>query len=154
MAIMAPIVRRQDVVDAAGRDSSVVGFRAAYVFDVAQTDGDALPEPTRATGDPGAALVQLQQAVTSRGTVLDYVGDLEGALGTSSGGRIQVLADLAPAEEFAVLAHEYAHELLHHGEDRVGSRDTRELEAEAVAFVVGQSVGLDCMAASRDYIHL
>jgi len=40
------------------------------------------------------------------------------------------------------------------GDDRVASRDTRELEAEAVAFVVAQSVGLDCMAASRDFIHL
>jgi hypothetical protein len=72
------------------------------------------------------------------------------ALGCSA----EVLADLAPAEEFAVLAHEYAHELLHHGDDRVASRDTRELEAEAVAFVVAQSVGLDCTAANRDYIHL
>jgi hypothetical protein len=154
IAIMAPILRRGDVVDTADPDRSVVGFRAAYVFDVSQTDGDALPEPMRATGDPGPALVQLQQAVTSGGTVLEYVGNLDGALGTSSGGRIQLLADLAPAEEFAVLAHEYAHELLHHGDDRVASRDTRELEAEAVAFVVAHSAGLDYMAASRDYIHL
>jgi hypothetical protein len=64
-------------------------------------------------------------------------------MGTSSGGRIQVLAGLQPASEFMVLAHEFAHELLHHGDDRPGSRDTRELEAEAVAFVVGHALGLD-----------
>ena len=50
-----------------------------------------------------------------------------------------------------VLAHEYAHELLHCGDDRPASRDTRELEAEAVAFVVGQAIGLDVTDASRDY---
>ena len=50
--------------------------------------------------------------------------------------------------------HEYAHELLHHADDRPASRDTRELEAEAVAFVVGAAVGLNTSDASRDYIHL
>lgn len=53
-----------------------------------------------------------------------------------------------------VLAHEYAHELLHRRDDRPASRDTRELEAEAVAFVVGQAIGLDVTDSSRDYIHL
>ena len=50
--------------------------------------------------------------------------------------------------------HEYAHELLHRADDRPASRDTRELEAEAVAFVVGGAVGLNTSDASRDYIHL
>lgn len=53
-----------------------------------------------------------------------------------------------------VLSHEFAHELLHHGDDRPGSRDTRELEAEAVAFVVGHALGLDVTDTARDYIHL
>ena len=59
-----------------------------------------------------------------------------------------------PAEELVVLAHEYAHELLHHADDRPASRDTRELEAEAVAFVVGEAVGLEVGPSCRDYIHL
>jgi hypothetical protein len=46
------------------------------------------------------------------------------------------------------------HELLHRADDRPASRDTRELEAEAVAFVVGEAVGLDVGQSSRDYIHL
>jgi hypothetical protein len=52
-----------------------------------------------------------------------------------------------------VLAHEWAHELLHRADDRPASRDTRELEAEAVAFVVGGAVGLNTSESSRDYIH-
>jgi hypothetical protein len=85
---------------------------------------------------------------------VDYVQELDGALGSSSGGRIQVLAELQPASEFMVLAHEFAHELLHHRDDRPGPRDTRELEAEAIAFVVGHAIGLDVTDAARDYIHL
>lgn len=95
-----------------------------------------------------------QAAIASQGIALDYVSELDGALGTSSGGRIQVVMGLQPASELMVLAHEYAHELLHRSDDRPASRDTRELEAEAVAFVVGQAIGLDVADASRDYIHL
>ena len=43
---------------------------------------------------------------------------------------------------------------MHHSDDRPDSRDTRELEAEAVAFVVAQAVGLDASDSARDYIHL
>jgi hypothetical protein len=75
---------------------------------------------------------------------------LDGARGTSAGGRIQVLNGLSAAEELLVLAHGWAHELLHRADDRPASRDTRELEAEAVAFVVGEAVGLDTSEAARD----
>jgi hypothetical protein len=44
--------------------------------------------------------------------------------------------------------------LLHRADDRPASRDTRELEAEAVAFVVGEAIGLDVGQAAKDYIHL
>ena len=43
---------------------------------------------------------------------------------------------------------------MHRADDRPASRDTRELEAEAVAFIVGGAVGLNTTDASRDYIHL
>ncbi len=155
IAILAPIVGRKQA-DAAVDDEAraVLGFRAAYVFDIEQTDGEPLPHPAEALGDPGSRTAFLKAAVLAHGIAIDYVDDLNGALGISSGGRIQLLGDLAPAVEFTTLVHEYAHELLHRGDDRPASRDTRELEAEAVAFVVGDAIGLDTGDASRDYIHL
>jgi hypothetical protein len=153
IVILAPIVgRRTDTED--DESKQIVGFRAAYVFDVSQTDGNPLPEIADASGDPGTHTAALRKAIATRGIVIDEVEDLDGALGTSAGGRIQILRNLAPAQEFAVLAHEFAHELLHHDGDRPGSRDTRELEAEAVAFIVGEAVGLDVARASTDYIHM
>ena len=153
IAILAPIVGRR--AEAADDDAkSVVGFRAAYVFDVAQTEGEPLPEPAEASGDPGGKTAALRAAIAASGITVETSDDLGGALGTSAGGRIQVLNGLSAAEAFMVLVHEYAHELLHRADDRPASRDTRELEAEAVAFVVGDAIGLDAAAASTDYIHL
>src|SRR5437879_4829670 len=73
----------------------------------------------------------------------------------SSGGKITLLPDLAPAEHFAVLVHEVAHELLHRGDRQKETTHTvRETEAEAVAFVVCSGVGLDTNTSSSDYIQL
>ena len=154
IAILAPIVGRREAESDGDNGRTVVGFRAAYVFDVEQTDGEPLPEPGEATGDPGAKTASLKTAILERGITLESVDDLGGALGTSSGGCIRILKGLSPAMEFTTLVHEYAHELLHRADDRPASRDTRELEAEAVAFVVGGAVGLNTSDASRDYIHL
>ena len=47
------------------------------------------------------------------------------------------------------------HEMLHRAERRTATTKTvRETEAEAVAFVVGKTIGLQTNRASADYIHL
>jgi len=66
-----------------------------------------------------------------------------------------LLPDLSPAEAFSTLVHEVAHEKLHRTERRAETtRTIRETEAEAVAFVVCQAVGLDGADASSSYIQL
>jgi hypothetical protein len=62
---------------------------------------------------------------------------------------------MQPAEEFSTLVHEIAHEMLHRGDRRtLTTKQVRETEAEAVAFVVCQSVGLQNGTSSQDYIQL
>ena len=153
IAILAPIVaRRPDVTDDDSR--AVVGFRAAYVFDVDQTDGTPLAQAVEPSGDPGRRTAALKAAIGASNISIEYADSLGGALGLSCGGTIKALTGLDAAAEFMVLVHEYAHELLHRGEDRPASRDVRELEAEATAFVVGQAIGLEVADSSRDYIQL
>jgi hypothetical protein len=54
-----------------------------------------------------------------------------------------------------VLAHELAHEILHHQPRRAATTKTiRETEAEAVAYVVSQGIGLETGTAAQDYIQL
>jgi len=156
--ILAPIVRRK--AESAGptetdESSTSVGFRAAYVFDVAQTDGQALPEIGSVNGDPREYRERLAKFVAGQGIALDYSEDIAPARGTSSGGKIALLPGQSPAEEFATLAHEIAHELMHRAERRnATTKRVRETEAEAVAFVVCSAIGLDTGTAAQDYIGL
>src|SRR5262249_56125264 len=65
-----------------------------------------------------------------------------------------VVRNVGGGSEFVVLGDEEGDELVHDADDRPISRDTRELEAEAVACVVGEAVGVESVSAARDYIHL
>jgi hypothetical protein len=133
----------------------LLGFRNAYVFDVSQTNGVDLPELHQISGDPGDNVERLAAFVKRRGIQLVYNEKIAPALGMSYGGRIAILPGQSKAEEFATLVHETAHELLHKAERRTATTKTiRELEAEAVAFVVGKAIGLKNESASADYIQL
>ena len=86
---------------------------------------------------------------------LEFNEKIAPALGVSYGGKIALLPGQSKAEEFTTLVHETAHELLHKAERRTMTTPTvRETEAEAVAFIVGQSVGLEMGTASSDYIQM
>ncbi len=156
--ILAPIVRpKSQSVEHPETDesSTAVGFRAAYVFDISQTDGQELPEIGNVNGDPREYRERLAQFVAKQGIALEYSDDIAPARGTSSGGRIKLLPGQSPAEEFATLAHEVAHEMMHRDERRSStSKRIRETEAEAVAFVVCSAIGLDTGSAAQDYIGL
>ncbi len=162
IAILAPVVRkaRAEEASADGGEGEperrvIRGFRAVHVFDVSQTDGKPMPEFARVGGDPGQNLDNLKALVTRQGIELAYEPGLGGAYGVSTGGKITLLAGQTSAEEFSVLAHELAHELLHKCpvEERPDKK-TRETEAEAVAFVVCSAVGLETGTAAKDYIQL
>ena len=162
ICILAPIigVRRKKDEEAnkditKGNERALLGFRSAYVFDVSQTDGVELPGMRQVSGDPGENLERLAAFVRGRGIHLGYNPDIAPALGVSYGGHIALLPGQSKAEEFATLVHETAHELLHKAERRTATEKTvRETEAEAVAFVVGNAVGLLTGSASADYIQL
>jgi len=157
--IFAPIVwrvkkaERQEGSD--GEDiEELVRFRSVCVFDVAQTDGKPLPEFAQTGGEPGEHTHRLMQFAVEQGIEVEFSDALVSAHGLSAGGKIIVRKGLSAAEGFSVLAHELAHELLHRDQDEPLSRTVRETEAEAVAFVVCQAVGLEAVNAAADYIKL
>jgi len=162
--ILAPILKRKNVELAAdptdetadeAKAKSIVGFRAVHIFDVSQTEGDALPEFAEPTGNPGFYLARLQQQIRSLGIELleDWIPG--GALGMSSGGRITIQPELPSAKKTSVLIHELAHERLHRGPRRAETdQRLRETEAEAVAYAVSRRIGIEPNTASSDYIRL
>jgi hypothetical protein len=156
--ILAPIIRKKAENNGdtePDESSTAVGFRAAYVFDISQTDGQELPAVGSVNGDPREYRERLAKFVAGQGIVLEYSEDIAPARGTSSGGKITLMPGQSQAEEFATLAHELAHEMMHRDERRSStSKCTRETEAEAVAFVVCNAIGLETGSASQDYIQL
>jgi len=153
--ILAP--RRGKRKDAEGNptDKEFLYFSTATVFDVSDTEGEDLPSVFRVEGDPGEHLPALEALADELGIEVSDKEHLGGAKGLSYGGRIEMLAGLPAAERFTTLAHELGHELLHKQSDRETlSKAQKETEAEAVAFVVGQAIGIDSLGQTADYVQL
>ena len=159
--ILAPIVgnkRNKDEnaeqhTDAKDTQRTLYGFRGVYVFDITQTEGKELPTLTEVNGDVSGYRERLFKFVEAQSIELSFSESIAPAKGLSHGGKITLLVGMQPAEEFSTLVHEIAHEMLHRGDRRaLTTKQVRETEAEAVAFVVGQAVGLQNGTASQDYV--
>jgi antirestriction protein ArdC len=158
ISILAPMFfkDKRTMPDGSEGEAKRIWFKVVYVFDISQTDGSALPElPTKSTGERGEdMLARLLRFAESRGITVRFVDQcsLNGAAGTSRGKEIEIrTSETDIATQAATLAHEIAHSLLHWTADwhRITTRDgkeigkqQRELEAEAVAYVVGSYFGI------------
>ena len=124
--ILAPMIgyrRRKDEAEAETDETKpqpvLIGFRAVYVFDVAQTEGADLPEfEHNITGEVGEHRDRLIDFLAQQNIALEFNEKIAPALGVSYGGKIALLPGQSKAEEFATLVHETAHELLHKAERR------------------------------------
>jgi len=88
---------------------ALAGYLAAVVFDVADTAGNPLPSLSQFEGNPGEYLDRLKSFVSQSGCSLEYSKNILPAQGQCSAGKLILLPDMAPAEEFQVLTHELAH---------------------------------------------
>ena len=155
--ILAPITRRvaADDVDDQPADARrvVTAFRPVPVFDVAQTEGNPLPEAcTRLSGDDSlgvyAALVQFAGSIGF--IVQDHAFDSETNDDCSHAlRRIRIETSLAPAHRVKTLAHELARAILHAERTEPG---LMELEAESVAFIACDALGIDAGAWTFGYV--
>src|ERR1700733_8112873 len=104
IVILAPMVGRKRFDDQITEDEQtrLFGVRAAYVFDLSQTDGEPLPEFAAVSGDPRDHAKRLAQFVMSQNIVLEYDAGIAPAKDMSSGGKITLLPDLPSAARFSV----------------------------------------------------
>ncbi len=162
IAILAPIVHRTKVRDEeTGEEQVVTGaprnFRVAHVFDVSQTDGDDLPEAPfqRLSGeDTTGSYTRLATVARSIGYTVeeDFLPAQRNGDCNFVDHRIRIEVSNEPAMQVKTLCHELAHALLHDPAGYTGNRDLAELEAESVAYVVGDGLGLDTGAYSFGYV--
>ncbi len=143
--------------------SKLIGLRAAYVWDVSQTDGDPLPErplPLLLQGQAPAGLWDgLADQITSRGFELRLVSNAA-VLGGANGltdyltREVSVRMDMDDAAQVKTLAHELGHVMLHGRDDAdaLQHRGLAEVEAESVALMIGAAHGLDTSSYTVPYV--
>lgn len=142
------VFKRKEAADSDGLvtvEKQQLWFKVVWVFDLAQTDGKALPDlPTGCNGDAANLEQQLMAYAASKGIAVETgeTGDVKG-YAERKGTHIVLSRALGPAERAAVLTHELAHALLHFGESHRPNLKQRELEAEATAYVVAHHFGLE-----------
>jgi antirestriction protein ArdC len=119
-------------------------FRPVNVFDVSQTEGDPLPDLDISVADDYSRLYSILAQYTEFKEIILTLKKLPEALkGYSRGGEIVLNKILNQTEKAGVLVHELGHELLHKDESSELSKEIKEMEAEAAAFVVMDHYGVD-----------
>lgn len=135
------------------------GFRVAYVFDLAQTEGDDSQLPVLVKGLAGngeqekVLYERLKAYISTKQPVEEVVGTASKGSYSLETGVIRVRSDVDYVQKIKTIIHEYAHHIdfsLNPG--RETSRNKRELVAESVAFVVSLRLGIDTSGYSMGYL--
>lgn len=141
-----------------GKRRVLHGFRVAYVFGEEQTEGADVPQvrPALLAGvAPDGLWDSLGGLVTAEGYAVER-GECGGANGFTDPlvKVVRIRDDVNEAQAVKTLCHELAHVLLHCAPEYhyAGCRDTAEIEAESVAYVVTAASGMDSAAYTTAYV--
>ena len=172
ITILAPIVRRMPVEleqpsapkveatsDAPLPQKAVVGFRVATVFDITQTQGQALQIPQPKLLDSGDLEELLRHLITTVVPVpvqFAPAAQLHGANGVWSPAQqtITLAQDRSPDQQVKTLLHEWAHSVGVPDVTAALDRHTgsEEIIAETTAFVLAGRMGFNTAAYSLPYV--
>lgn len=157
--ILAPVSRksadeeRYDATAAEERTRVLVAFKPTAVFDIAQTDGEELPEVvTRLHGDDvTGAYTRLAGIARGLGYSVedDFLGGGVDGSCSFEERRIRIEACNDDVLQVKTLAHEIAHAMLH---EQATNRPVAELEAESAAYAVCHALGIDSGDYSFAYV--
>ena len=140
---------------------TIPAFRAVSVFDVAQTDGKPIPE--FGTQELLSDVEGYQDMIKAVEAISPVTIELEEIAGASKGyydreaKRIAVQENMSESQTLKTMIHEVAHSKLHskeveQDEQMKKDRNTKEVEAESVAYTVCQHFGVDTSDYSFGYI--
>lgn len=141
---------------------TIPAFRPVSVFDVSQTDGKPIPELETAEllqtveGYEDFVKALMEVAPVPIGFE-DIPGESKGYFHTEEK-RIAVQENMSESQTLKTMVHEVAHSMLHNKElnkdmdASVKDRNTKEVEAESIAYTVCQHFGIDTSDYSFGYI--
>ena len=113
-------------------------FKYVNVYDISQTAGKPIPSMDLNLKDNFGRLLQPLHEFSSQLDIdVEFKTLSEDLRGYSKKDIIVIDSNSNDTEKTSVWIHELAHELLHNKEDRIKlSREIKEMEAEAVSFIV------------------
>ena len=132
------------------------GFRPVYVFDMAQTSGDPVPRLATLLDEGVENFEHIKEVLLAVSPVPITFEAIDGGANgyfSYTSQRIVVKDDLPELQTIKTALHEIAHATLGHGsKDDKWDRETKEVQAESVAFWCAGMLGLDTSDYSFGYI--
>lgn len=156
--ILAPCPHKKMVIDDDGNEKEVrwTTFRATNVFDVSQTEGEELPTICNRLTDSVEGYDGIIEKLKGISTVpIRFDGITVAGYYSPVDKEIVLCEGMSEAQTIKTLVHEIAHSILHDkdtGTEKDADRNTKELQAESVAYTVCQYMGLDTSEYSFEYL--
>ena len=178
IAIFAPVIYNTDqhlmgkrtVIDENGVEKTEVSndqlkrlaFKKVYVYDISQTSGKDIPcfESNELKGDidsekKKAIFKALEKVTGIKIEFEDIKGDSKGYYSINEN-RIVIKSGMSDNQTLKTAFHETAHKLLHDPKNNLNTvkspRNEKEVQAESVAFMVAERLGMDTSEYSFPYI--
>ena len=158
--ILAPCISHKTVVDDITGDEKIESycnyFRPVTVFDISQTEGEDIPTLCE---ELKGSVENADELIAKISSATDFTVEFSAIDGEAYGycsygsKSIVVRDDIDELQAVKTLIHEVAHSLLKDTDETdKNSRSAREVEAESVAYIVSQHLGLDTNEYSFEYI--
>ena len=132
-------------------------FKVGSVFDISQTDGEPLPEICNKLTGIVENYSEIYDSICAAAGIPVTLEDFEGSANgfySPTESKIVIRSGMSEAQTIKTLVHETAHSLLHKkgGEQEKVDRETAELQAESVAYIVCNYLGIDTSDYSFGYV--
>lgn len=161
IAIFAPYLIKKKVQsesenpeeDGGETEQALVKFKITYVWDVSQTEGEPLPSfCNELTGDVDRfdQIFSMLKEISLYSIIFEQIPGTVKGYCSSENRKIAIQIGMSDEQTIKTLIHEIAHSLLH--EDSKKSREQEEVEAESVAFIISDFLGVDTSSYSFDYV--
>ena len=158
--ILAPCLHKIKKEDENGEEKEITftTFKAAYVFDVSQTEGADLPTMCSRLTDSVDGYADLLETIKEASPVPVRFDKIEGGASGyfhTINKEIVIREGMSESQTIKTLVHEISHAILHDketGEEKDAARHTAEVQAESVAYTVCQYIGLDTSEYSFEYV--
>lgn len=155
-----PVKFTKEEDDGSTKEVEYMKYRAVHVFDISQTDGEDLPEICNQLkdGDDMTKCKNLFHKLMDAAPVPVEIKEIQG---TANGyyshldKKIVIARGLSSKQNLKTLIHEIGHAIMHNkedGTDQEADRNTKEVQAESVAYTVCNALGIDSSDYSFGYI--